>query len=208
MSSWDSRSPTSAAVAKDLAVPVPPQPFSVGIVKRHYRCAAIGGMHSIRDGLPVRSRDRQLQPAGEQPAVRCADGVVGCTVLGDGQHDGDRPVAIRPDGDLPPDVLAPLQPPRLDHLAPRHRERVVPQGLVAEPVRGRFAEMKLEGEGVAVMLRRGLFRPRRKRAWAWDQAWAAAVVGPGRGPGPEEPGRWTGVCRRRCRWLPDCRSRW
>ena len=31
MSSWDSRSPTSAAVAEDLSVPIPPQPFSVDV---------------------------------------------------------------------------------------------------------------------------------------------------------------------------------
>ena len=29
MSSWDSRTPTSAAVAEDLSVPIPPQPFSL-----------------------------------------------------------------------------------------------------------------------------------------------------------------------------------
>ena len=31
MSSWDSRSPTSAAVAEELSVPIPPQPFSVDV---------------------------------------------------------------------------------------------------------------------------------------------------------------------------------
>ena len=67
--------------------------------------------------------------------------------LGAGEHDGDCPIVIRPDGDLPPDVLARLQPPRLDHLAPCHRERVVLHGLVAEG--NLLAEAQLEGEGVA-----------------------------------------------------------
>ena len=44
----------------------------------------------------------------------------------------DIPVGVRADADLPPDVAGPIQPPRLRHFTARHRERVVPQGHIAQ----------------------------------------------------------------------------
>ena len=77
----------------------------------------------------------QLQPAGQLPAVRSADGAVTGAVRGG-----------RLDGYLPSDVLALLQPPCLHHLAARHREGVVPQGLEAKTLLELLAESQLEGE--------------------------------------------------------------
>ena len=45
--------------------------------------------------ISARPRDGQLQPAGQQPAVRSADCAVTGAVRGGGQHDVDRPVVVR-----------------------------------------------------------------------------------------------------------------
>ena len=92
----------------------------------------------------LRPADGEHQTVGQHPAVFRADCAVTGAVRGGGQHDGHRPVAVRLDGYLPTDILALLQPPCLHHLATRHRERVVPQGLVAEAEF--LAESELEGE--------------------------------------------------------------
>ncbi len=102
-------------------------------------------------GLAARPADGALQAVGQLlVAVGAvgADGPVGVTVLGDGQSDRHVAAGVRADGDLPADVggvAVPVQPPGPGHLAARHRERVVPQRLVAEAFLGLLAEPQLEG---------------------------------------------------------------
>ena len=99
-----------------------------------------------RRGLAVRAWHGQLQPAGELPAVPGADGASGTTVSGHRQHDAHCRIGGWTDRYLPPDVLAAFQAPRSGDLAACHREGVVPQSSVAEPVFGRLAEAQLKGE--------------------------------------------------------------
>ena len=62
-------------------------------------------------------------------------------------------------------VAVPVQPPGPDHRASRHRERVVPQRLVAEVFLGVLAEAQLEGE------------PLLRRRATPARSWMAAVSG-------------------------------
>ena len=87
-------------------VPLTKKPSQMQRRPRHSRpCMRAFFVARNLRGLPARTADGQLQPVGEHPAVFGADGSVAIAVRGDGQHDGDRPVAVRLDGYLPPDVL-------------------------------------------------------------------------------------------------------
>ena len=88
---------------------------------------------------------RQGRRSGEHPTIPRADGAVGGAVPGGGEHDVYRAVGVRPDGDLPPDVLARLQPTRPEKLAPGQPvfvEAQVPDGL--QPAQaGRYRSLQL-----------------------------------------------------------------
>ena len=99
-------------------------------------------------GLVAGSWDGHLHLVGQWPAVAGADRALGSAVRGDGQHDSHIGLGARLDGDLPLDVLARLQPPSFDHLAPGHRESVLLQRRVAEVRYWRLAEPQLEDERV------------------------------------------------------------
>ena len=76
----------------------------------HLGGAADGG--SAR-GRGVRPRNDQHKPTGQLPAVVRANGAFRRAVRGDREHDGHRAVPVRRNVDLPADVLALLQPPRI-----------------------------------------------------------------------------------------------
>ena len=84
-------------------------------------------------GLLARTANGKLQPVGQRPpAVSRADGPLVVAVLGGGQDEDYVSIGVRHDGDTPVHVAALLHPLRVCHRAPGHRERMVPERLVAQ----------------------------------------------------------------------------
>ena len=90
----------------------------------NWRFTTQGARAKMRRFEPIladRSRDGDLHPGGQHPAVFRTDGAVGRAVRCDRQHDGHRAITVRRYRDLPADVARRGQSAGLGYRAARRR---------------------------------------------------------------------------------------